>query len=478
MGTAYGVLIDGTPTNGANPYLDTLNGGSAWRNENGQSGTVVLSYALQQGDDPYFGLVGGGPSYAWDQTFRAAITAAFASYEAVCGVDFQETSAESADLWYWLASDTQVGSGSSGTILGWHEFPAYGSQEPLYGVFNRDYSNVVTPGSVMFETLVHELGHGLGLAHPHDGGFDLGATPFPGVTNAWSTGTYGLNQTIWTVMSYNEGWTGSPSSTYDYGCALTPMALDIAALQGMYGANTTTALGNTTYKLPTSAGSNVGWACIWDCGGVDTISNQGSTKAAVINLNPAPLTGQNAGGYVSWDQSVPGGFTIAHGVKIENAVGGSGNDALTGNAFNNTLTGGNGADTLAGGAGMDRLLGGTGNDRLIGDAGNDTMTGGAGADTFVFTLRTGLDHIADFVHLSDHIELSRKTMGALGPLGALKADAFYAGPAAHDASDRIIYDPSRGALFYDPDGTGTKAAIQIAVLDSHPTLTATDLWVA
>ena len=596
MGTAVGVLINGRPTNGANPYIDSLNGGSAWSNESGASGTVFITYYLQSRVDPYGALVGGGSSYPWDPAWSGAIKAAFASYEAVCNVKYVETQdPNSADLWYWLASNTQVGSDSSGTILGWHELPAYGSQEPLYGVFNRDYSATVTPGSVMYETLVHELGHGLGLAHPHDGGYDtlVNGKPqiFPGVTNAWSTGTNGLNQSIWTVMSYNDGWTGSPSSTYDYGCAITPMALDIAALQGMYGANTTTALGDTTYQLPTAAGANVGWACIWDCGGSDTISNEGSSVAAVINLNQAPLTGQNAGGYVSWDKSVPGGFTIANGVTIENAIGGSGNDLLTGNAANNTLTGGEGADTLVGGAGTDTLYGGTGNDvfvisaladfttndrifgadgvdefrfaatsagtlvltanvsvervvigtgtganavssattalsvnasaysdasgltmvgnagantltgsgygdsldggsgndvliggggvdRLIGGAGNDSLTGGADADTFVFNLLPSSDHVTDFAHLSDHVELTQSVRSGLNTLGALSADAFYAGSAAHDATDRIIYKQSTGTLYYDADGKGGKSAVVIAVFDTHPVLTAADFWVA
>jgi serralysin len=490
MRYAVSSLIDTRPTQGANPYIDTLISGKVWRNEDNAAGTVHISYALQQGLDPFGMLVGGGASRDWDVAWQEGITSAFARYEAVCNVDFVPTDAANADIWYWLASNKQVGSDSTGTVLGWHEFPnpAY---KTIYGVFNRDFATSVSTGSVMYETLIHELGHGLGLAHPHDGGYDVSfgnnTQIFPGVTGPWSTGTYGLNQTIWTVMSYNAGWTGAPFSTGDYGHALTPMALDIAALQRMYGANTTTALGNAVYHLPTAAGQNVGWACIWACGGIDTISNQGSTVDGVINLNQAPLIGQNAGGYVSWDKSVPGGFTIANGVTIENAIGGSGNDVIIGNALKNSLTGGGGTDTLDGGAGMDRIFGGTGSDRLNGGtgadrlnggAGNDTLIGGAGADTFVFNRLNGVDHIADFTHLTDHIEMSKAVMADLGSLDSLSAEAFYAGPAAHDATDRLIYVKSTGALFYDADGNGGKAAVLICVFDSKPILTAADFWVA
>ena len=48
-----------------------------------------------------------------------------------------------------------------------------------------------------------------------------------------------------------------------------------------------------------------------------------------------------------------GGFTIAKGSKIENAIGGSGNDLIIGNALANSLTGGSGNDTLTGGEGAD-----------------------------------------------------------------------------------------------------------------------------
>ena len=81
---------------------------------------------------------------------------------------------------------------------------------------------------------------------------------------------------------------------------------------------------------------------------------------------------------------------------IENAIGGSGNDAITGNATANGLTGGDGNDTLAGAAGNDVLEGGGGVDVEFGGDGNDrfvlhvgfavgnVFNGGAGTDTFDF----------------------------------------------------------------------------------------------
>jgi Ca2+-binding RTX toxin-like protein len=160
--------------------------------------------------------------------------------------------------------------------------------------------------------------------------------------------------------------------------------------------------------------------------------------------------------------------------------GGAGNDTLVGGTGFDSLTGGIGADSLDGGFGNDRLNGGAGNDRLIGGVGADTLTGGAGADVFVLNQVKGVDHITDFTSGSDQIRLSKAAYAMLGTAGALSSTAFYAADGAnkgHDADDRVIYNTKTGALYYDADGSGTGKAIQIALLDSHPTLAYTDVLI-
>ena len=245
-------------------------------------------------------------------------------------------------------------------VLGKSEVPGYNDiGEPLYVKFNGDdaaFQSIegISPGGLGFEIAVHEIGHLLGLAHPHDGGFAADATLFPGVTTAFGDyGDYDLNQSIWTVMSYNEGWEtqfGAPPAL-TYGYAATPMALDIAVIQAIYGANTTYASGNNTYVLPAINAAGTYWSCIWDTGGTDTITNAGASNSCTINLNAAPLIGPNAGGYVSWNTNIMGGFTIANAVVIEQAIGGNGNDILIGNSAANALLGDAGNDLLNGGDG-------------------------------------------------------------------------------------------------------------------------------
>jgi Ca2+-binding RTX toxin-like protein len=54
---------------------------------------------------------------------------------------------------------------------------------------------------------------------------------------------------------------------------------------------------------------------------------------------------------------------------------------------------------------------------------------------------------------------------------------FFAGTAAHDADDRIIYNSATGQLWYDADGNGSGSAELIATLSTKPNMLANDIWV-
>ena len=98
----------------------------------------------------------------------------------------------------------------------------------------------------------------------------------------------------------------------------------------------------------------------------------------------------------------------------------------------------------------------------------------------MFNQLTGVDHVTDFTTASDHINLSKATFAALGAVGTLGSTAFYAAAdatAGHLATDRVIYNTTTGALYYDADGSGSGAAVQIGVLDGHPTLAYTDVLI-
>ncbi|HVR68526.1 MAG TPA: M10 family metallopeptidase, partial [Verrucomicrobiae bacterium] len=287
-------------------------------------------------------------------------------FENVCNIDFQEVgSYGEADIAWWLVPPNYL-QGS----LGAHDVPD-GEWPVAYGWFNALHGSWtqagLQQGGYGFLTIIHELGHAVGLAHPFDGGAEGDANPFPGVDGPYDLGDFGQNQGIWTMMSYNDGWRAVPSNSDAYGWEGTPMAFDIAALQALYGKNTSFQTGDNSYALPSVNASGTFWSCIWDAGGEDTISAEGLARNVFINLNDAPLTGANAGGYVSWMAGIRGGYTIANGVVIENAIGGNGNDMIVGNEFSNKLIGGLGNDTMVDGDGADTVTGGRGNDLYVVD---------------------------------------------------------------------------------------------------------------
>ncbi|MFM9936476.1 MAG: hypothetical protein ACKVOL_09800 [Novosphingobium sp.] len=142
-----------------------------------------------------------------------------------------------------------------------------------------------------------------------------------------------------------------------------------------------------------------------------------------------------------------------------------------------------GNDKLYGDNGDDILRGGNGKDWLYGGTGADTLSGGAGKDSFYFTTAPDADTITDFYRTEgDTLRLSKAAFTALGATGVLASDAFYAADgadAAHDAGDRIIYNKTTGALWYDGDGTGAQAAQLIATLGDagHPKLSYVDILI-
>ena len=360
----------------ANPYLDAIDWGT-------QLPSLTVTYFFKESPALYNSVAGKVALNAWYPYEKQQAEKALATFEKFTNLKFVETDSQAgADIVLMQSSNAYLGNG----LLGIGAPP--GTSHAGEVVFNWqglgwDETNPgkggLEQGGYGFVTMIHELGHALGLAHPHDTGGT--STVFPGVTpnDSSDLGTFDLNQGIFTMMSYNDGWRTSPNGAQKAGLAYgyegTPMAFDIAVLQAKYGVNTTYRTGDDTYNLKNCNLVGTYYSSIWDAGGTDTIAFSGRAKA-VIDLRSATLEpGPLAGGAVSWVSGIKGGFTIAYGAVIENARGGAGNDKLTGNDVGNVLTGGNGRDTLRGMAGEDRLIGGLG---------RDTLFGGGDADTFIF----------------------------------------------------------------------------------------------
>jgi Ca2+-binding RTX toxin-like protein len=153
----------------------------------------------------------------------------------------------------------------------------------------------------------------------------------------------------------------------------------------------------------------------------------------------------------------------------------------TGNELDNTITGNDSKNILSGKQGNDALLGGGGDDRLVGGIGEDILTGGDGADAFYrWRSGTGVDTITDFQVGEDKLLFSARGFGGnlvSNDFGQLAQEQFTLGTSATTESDRFIYDTDTGNLFFDIDGTGDIAQVQIATLSSGLALSNADIYI-
>ena len=402
-----------------------------------------------------------------------AFTTAFSLYEQIADLKFVVVDNRSeADF----KIVTYIGTpGAGASLLG--RMSAPGELNEGQAEFNagdvRWSQEGLQPGGFYFPTLLHEFGHGLGMAHPHDNGGRSSVMRGAGGGTAGiggGLGDYNLSQQVHTVMSYNDGWQTSPygqprdggltgTEVDHFGWVASLSPLDIAVIQDKYGVNEEWATGNDTYTLKDFNGPGNFHSAIWDSAGTDQIVYDG-VRDANIDLRPATLAyEEGGGGRVSYAWGIYGGFTIANGVTVENARSGSGNDTLTGNEAPNQLSSG---------SGNDRLVGNGGNDVLIGGAGIDTLTGGAGADIFRYLSLAdssigGRDVITDFASGSDKIDLA-----------ALGASSFVGTAAFSGSAGQVRAASFAGTTMVELDSDGDGDADLQIELAAGPTLGSTD----
>jgi hypothetical protein len=339
----------------------------------------------------------GGPTVL-SAAQQAATRQLFADIQSFLGVQFVEVPQYDSQNQYQIG---QIAIGMRGNII----LPDVGLTDSNLNAPDVGGDIWLRAGSygdgaatnLFLNTMLHEIGHALGLDHPRFGGVQ--------------------NEPRYTVDSEIAGGLDRPTKLQLY---------DISALQYLYGAASSRNPGNTTYSYSGNAMES-----IWDTGGNDTITAAGRSASVIINLNQ---TAFSSIGFADNNLENPSNnISIAKGAVIENAIGGNGTDLLIGNSTGNTLTGNGGDDfifgdevaargffpvagssatirgiywdtdflyvgnyqtagtdattdndTIDAGAGADWVFAGKGADKVDGGAGNDFLDGGEQIDEMAY----------------------------------------------------------------------------------------------
>ena len=357
---------------------------NAWSTRSG--GTTQISYSF---------IWAGGVASRFTSTYGAEPTAgtavpsaaygeiaqAFQQWANVANISFRQVTETSGGT----VGDIRIGLSSSvdTDTWGYAKVSANGSDNSHGDIWiNPTWGNQsFAVDTYNFAAMMHEIGHALGLADPSSG----------------SGLAIGYDQRNYTIMSYNDPYGvyvyNATRQNFDY-ILRTPMVYDIAAIQAIYGANTSYNVGDTKYVY---SPDDPFYATIWDAGGTNTIDLRAFTQASFVDLHPGAYSTLGFNG-----AAVSNNLGIAYGVHIETLFGGSGSDTLVGDDLLNRIYAGKGDDRIYGYGGNDRLSGGPGNDIISGgdgndmflagdDTGNDRYVGGPGNDLVTYAgAKTGV----------------------------------------------------------------------------------------
>ncbi len=451
--TSYGTWTEAKPPTYDPSFSSAVKWGSATPGK-GASVTYFFSESSAWSDSEKKAWEGG--LALWSA--HADIQFAVASSEPVANILIKRGADKKAFAQFPAYLQVEIGSDSVATVPAAGSFVSIDTNFERFGPIGP---NIAVEKGYPLSTVVHELGHIIGLGHggPYNNSVDLEVQQYSAYdTLAWTLMSYVRQEEAATRFEYpikGTDWNG-----YE---PMTPMMLDILAIQRLYGVATQGPLvgGNHTFGFNANIRDYIGRfydfdintrpiVTLWDSGRNNTLDLSKFADGSTVSLVPGTFS--SAAGYVN-------NIAIAFDTVIEKAIGGAGND---------TMRASNVASTLLGGAGSDDLRGGDGNDTLSGGPGPDRIDGGGGINTLRDTLAdmngdtvvnmgstTGL-HLTGTSIGRDHLAIAAIAGGVTLELGGISLD--------------LTGSFDGGAFMAVPRGTGAGAFTDVSFAPFLPGL--------
>jgi hypothetical protein len=307
-----------------------------WNSGSALGTPVTVTYSFMQNSPWYGGNVSedsfGFSSFNYAQ--RTAVREIFTKLQTELNIRFVEV----ADSEYSFGA-IRFGNNYQYSSSGYAWLPGSGgdlSGDVWLDAWTSSNLNPVQ-GTWGWETLVHEIGHALGLKHP--GNYNAGTTAQTRPGNYLGTGE---DNTDYTIMSYYDG--GDSQARDWFGM------YDLLALKTLYGANAAINAGNTVHKYTDASGERL--SIIDDASGSDLIDLSGLTISAAVDLRPGAFSsvGRNDGG------AAVSNLSIDILTTIENVLGTAYSDHVVGNHVGNRITLGGGSNYADGQGGIDTAV--------------------------------------------------------------------------------------------------------------------------
>ena len=361
------------------------------------------------------------PDSSWTDSEKAAFTASMHLWSAETNISFNQISdVATADLVIARTSDgkaeggiTYLDTGDIGSSRLGSAINASITVDTSKAGFGPIGSSFAVAGGYPWQTILHELGHVIGLGHA--GAYNAGTIKVsPQLTS--------YDNTAYSLMSYNEAPTFS--SAFSWGTSggyarspVTPMMLDILAADRLYGTPTSGPLsGGQIFGFHTNIAGDIAQffdfsvntrpvITLFDTGLNNSLDLSGFSSASTVDLHQ---------GTFSSVAGLTGNIGIAFGTRIDTLIADGASDTITGNDDGNVLMGGGSGDAITGGAGNDHIYGNLlsstqgaadGADVINAGGGSNYVNGNAGDDTI--TASTGSNRLYggqgnDTIHVSGH----------------------------------------------------------------------------